>query len=74
MSNKDVVLQGASLKAAVKAAETPITGELVKRNLVAQLGIDLLADVDLRGYGSPPTAALPHHPRPMHQTERADDE
>lgn len=64
MSKKDVVLKGAALKAAVRAAEAPFAGELVKRNLVSQLGLDELAGVDLRPEGSPPPSALPHHARP----------
>lgn len=64
MSKNDVILKGAALKAAVRAAEAPVTGELVKRNLVSQLGLDELAEVDLRPHGSPPPAALPHHLRP----------
>jgi hypothetical protein len=58
----DVVLEGLALKAAVRAAETPVTGQIVARNLVAQLELDSLADVDLRRDGSPPPAILPHRP------------
>jgi hypothetical protein len=45
----------------VRAAETPLLGDVVKRNLAAQLGLNELFELDLSEY-DPEPAALPHHP------------
>jgi hypothetical protein len=58
---RDVILRGAALRAAVRAAETPLLGDVVKRNLAAQLGLNELFELDLSEY-DPEPAALPHHP------------
>ena len=47
---KDVILSGVALKAAVRLAETPGSKVLVKLNLSAQLGLDQLAARDLTEY------------------------
>ena len=64
----DVILKGVALKAAVAAAENPVSGKLVARNLIAQLGLDSLSAIDLREVGDPPPASLPHQ-SPRHNAE-----
>lgn len=65
---RDVILSGLALRAAVRAAEAPVTGNLVKRNLAAQLGLDRLFELDLSEV-EPEPAAMPHHPPPRSDGE-----
>lgn len=59
---KDLVLTGMALKGIVRAAETPVSGELVKRQLFADLGLDRVFELDLSKHGNPEPASLPLHP------------
>lgn len=63
MSKKsdDLIMSGVALRAIVKAAEHPITGELVKDRLFADLSLNELMEFDLRET-SPLIATLPSHP------------
>lgn len=65
---REVILRGPALRAAVRAAETPVLGEVVKRNLAAQLGLHELFAIDLSGRDIEP-AAMPHHPCPPPETD-----
>lgn len=55
-----LVLSGVALRAAVRAAEAPVLGEVAKRNLVSELKLDELFALDLREW-DPEPASLPHH-------------
>jgi len=59
---KDLVLAGMALRGLVRAAETPVSGELVKRQLFADLELDEVAHYDFRADGEPGIASLPIHP------------
>ncbi len=58
---KELVLSGIKLKTIVNAAEAPMTGEVVKRQLFADLELNDLMEFDLRET-DPPIATLPVHP------------
>lgn len=55
------IMSGSSLKASVKAAETPIVGDVVKGVFFKQLGLDKLFELDLRHHDELPPASLPTH-------------
>lgn len=58
---KELILSGIKLRTIVNAAEAPMTGEVVKRQLFADLGLNDLMEFDLRET-DPPIAILPVHP------------
>ena len=58
---KELILSGVKLKTLVSAAEAPMTGDLIKRQLFADLELDDLMAFDLRET-DPPIATLPVHP------------
>jgi hypothetical protein len=68
----DIILRGAALRAAVRAAETPGLGEVVKLNIASQLGLFELFELDLSEHDVEP-AVLPHHPLPPNAST-SDDE
>lgn len=51
---KEIKISGRSLKALVRAAETPGIGFALKGRLMSQMGLDALFDLDLRNLGEPP--------------------
>ena len=57
----DLILSGVALRTIVRAAEHPVTGEIVKNRLFGDLELDELMEFDLREL-SPPIAILPVHP------------
>lgn len=63
MSKKDLVLSGLALRGLVRAAETPVSGELVKKQLFTDLDLDSVLAIDLRAE-DPAPASLPIHPAP----------
>lgn len=56
---KEIKLTGTALKALVRAAETPVVGHGVKKQLLSQMGLDPLFELDLREYGDPPPVDVP---------------
>lgn len=50
------VISGKALRAAVRAAETPVVGRVVKDVFMRQLGIDRLLEMDLRQAKGAPEA------------------
>lgn len=62
--NSAPIISGASLKATVKAAETPVVGEVVKAVFLKQLGLEALFELDLRAQEELPPASLPTHEHP----------
>lgn len=63
MAKKDLVLSGLALRGLVRAAENPVSGVLVKRQLFADLELDSVLQMDLRDE-DPAPAVLPFHPAP----------
>ncbi len=61
MAKSDLMISGLTLRALVRAAETPVSGQLVKRQLFADLELDDVLKVDLRNE-DPPLASMPVHP------------
>ena len=61
MAKKELEIAGLALRALVTAAESPVTGELIKRQLFADLEIDGVFELDLRT-DDPGLASLPVHP------------
>ncbi len=60
MAKSDLMISGLTLRALVRAAETPVSGQLVKRQLFADLELDDVLKVDLRNE-DPPIALMPVH-------------
>ncbi|AWV89934.1 hypothetical protein [Bradymonas sediminis] len=50
---KEIRISGRSLKALVRAAETPGIGFALKERLMSQMGLDALFEMDLRDQGEP---------------------
>ena len=70
------VISGKALQAAVRAAETPVVGQVVKDVFMRQLGIDRLLKMDLRGARGAPEASViaPVYPAaPMGEREGGDE-
>lgn len=61
MAKSDLRISGLTLRALVRAAETPVSGQLVKRQLFSDLHLDDILRIDLRA-DAPPIALLPVHP------------
>jgi hypothetical protein len=59
---KEIKLSGAPLKALVRAAEAPVVGHGVKKQLLSQMGLDALFDLDLRELGDPAPYGSPMPP------------
>ncbi len=59
---KEIKLSGTPLKALVRAAEAPVVGHGVKKQLLAQMGLGPLFDLDLRGLGDPAPYGTPLPP------------
>ena len=60
MAKSDLMISGLALRALVRAAETPVSGQLVKRQLFADLELDDVLRIDLRNE-DPPLALMPVH-------------
>ena len=52
----EIVLNGKALRALVRAAETPLVGIGVKKQMLGQLGLNRLLSMDLRDYMDPAPA------------------
>lgn len=61
--SKELILSGMALRGLVRAAETPVSGQLVKRQLFSDLELDEVARFDFRDEGEPEIAILPVHPQ-----------
>ncbi|MEZ4458459.1 MAG: hypothetical protein R3E66_01775 [bacterium] len=61
MAKKDLEIAGLALRALVTAAESPVTGELIKKQLFSDLELDGVFELDLRSDDVGP-ASLPVHP------------
>ena len=70
------VISGKALQAAVRAAETPVVGQVVKDVFMRQLGIDRLLEMDLREARGAPEANViaPVYPDSPMQKGEGDDE
>ena len=69
------VIHGAALRAAVVAAEAPVTGELFKRAFMIQLKMGELMELDMRDLGDPQPLARPIHlPRAARVVTAASEE
>lgn len=67
----DLVLRGAALRAAVRLAESPATGGIVRSRFVSDLGLDELFALDLREQ-DPEPASMPLHPPIEHDGTSSD--
>ena len=69
---QEVVLSGPMLETVVRMAETPLVGIGVKKQLLSQMGVGVLADLDLREHGDPEPASATVEP--IDEREATDDE
>lgn len=58
--DKELVIEGLALRAVVRAAESRVTGRVVKHQLFSDLDLDDLMELDLRGEDPSPAV------RPLH--------
>lgn len=69
------VINGAALRAAVLAAEAPVTGELFKRAFMVQLKMAELMALDMRDLGDPQPLSRPIHlPRQARVVDAGEEE